>query len=86
VLRPSLHAGVGSTLLSAAEERARKSGTSALWLTTYRHLSWNRPFYERRGFVVVPEAQCGPQVRAELMFERRWLPAPQERVAMRKAL
>jgi GNAT superfamily N-acetyltransferase len=76
--------GIGSTLLDATEHNARASGERSLWLTTYRHLSWNRPFYERRGFVVVPETQCGPEMLAELEFERRWLPVPGERVAMRK--
>lgn len=76
--------GIGSALLGATEHNARATGARSLWLTTYRHLPWNRPFYERRGFVVVPETQCGPDMRAELEFERRWLPAPGERVAMRK--
>jgi GNAT superfamily N-acetyltransferase len=86
VLRGSMRAGVGSALLSATEKRARASGARSLWLTTYSHLSWNRPFYERRGFVVVPEAGLGREMRAELEYERRWLPAPEERVAMRKEL
>jgi GNAT superfamily N-acetyltransferase len=84
VRQSSMGFGIGSALLSATEHNARASGARSLWLTTYRHLSWNRPFYERRGFVVVPETQCGPEMRAELELERRWLPAPGERVAMRK--
>lgn len=78
--------GIGTTLLSAFESRARAGGARALWLTTYRHLSWNRPLYERRGFVAVPEAMVGPELRAELAHERRWLPLPQERIIMRKIL
>lgn len=77
--------GIGSALLNATEHNSRAGGARSLWLTTYRHLSWNRPFYERRGFAVVPETQCGPEMLAELEFERRWLPAPDERVAMRKS-
>jgi GNAT superfamily N-acetyltransferase len=86
VRRGSMRSGVGSTLLEATENKARASGARTLWLTTYRHLSWNRPFYERRGFVVVPEAQLGREMLAQLEYERRWLPAPEERVVMRKEL
>jgi GNAT superfamily N-acetyltransferase len=43
--------GVGTALLSAAAAWASDRGPG-LWLNTYRHLPWNRPFYERRGFRV----------------------------------
>lgn len=78
--------GIGTALLKATEATARASGGRALWLTTYGHLSWNRPFYERAGFALVPEAECGPEMLAVSMFERRWLPAPDQRVVMRKNL
>jgi GNAT superfamily N-acetyltransferase len=78
--------GVGRALLRATERIARATGGRTLWLTTYRHLPWNRPFYERAGFAVVPEAEWGPEMRAELDYERRWLPVPHERVVMRKDL
>jgi GNAT superfamily N-acetyltransferase len=77
---------VGTTLLDAAVAAAREAGSAGLWLTTYGHLSWNRPFYERQGFVVVPEKECGPGITEVLRYERRWLPRPEERVAMRRPL
>jgi len=86
VRRHAMGMGIGTALLSAAEREAVQQGASTLWLTTYGHLSWNRPFYERRGFIVVKEEHCGHEIRAELAFERRWLPSPQERVVMRKRL
>ena len=46
-------ANVGTALLDASEQMARASGARSLWLTTYRHLPWNRPFYERAGFEYV---------------------------------
>lgn len=67
--------GVGSALLNAAVRAARDAGAPALWLTTYGHLSWNRPFYERAGFVVVPERECGAGICEVLGHERRWLPS-----------
>jgi GNAT superfamily N-acetyltransferase len=82
----SMRIGLGSALLAATEDMARAGGGRVLWLTTYRHLPWNRPFYERAGFTVVSEVDCGPEMMAELMYERRWLPMPHERVVMRKEL
>jgi GNAT superfamily N-acetyltransferase len=78
--------GLGSALLTATEDRARAAGGRALWLTTYRHLAWNRPFYERAGFAVVSATDCGPEMMAELIYERRWLPMSHERIVMRKSL
>ncbi len=77
---------IGTALLSAAVTVARQGGGQALWLTTYSHLSWNRPYYERHGFVLVSPEQCGEELRDELALERRLLPKPEERVVMRKAL
>jgi GNAT superfamily N-acetyltransferase len=78
VRRAFMGRGVGRALLAQALEW---SGDRPLWLTTYRHLSWNRPFYERMGFAVVEE--IGPEMREVLAAQRRALPAPDERVAMR---
>lgn len=78
--------GTGTELLYAAMTVAMQAGGSVLWLTTYSHLSWNRPYYERHGFVVIPAEQCGAQLQAEILFERRLLPDPQHRVVMRKQL
>jgi GNAT superfamily N-acetyltransferase len=78
--------GIGRSLLRAAERAAQRGGARALWLTTYAHLPWNRPFYERAGFVVVPEAGCGPEMLQIVAYERRWLPCPEQRIVMRKEL
>lgn len=86
VRRQFMRQGVGTALLTASAQRARENGANELWLTTYNHLSWNRPFYERAGFSVVPESQCGPEMLETLALERRWLPSPEQRVAMKMAL
>jgi predicted N-acetyltransferase YhbS len=77
--------GIGSTLLRAALD-AVEPGHAAMWLTTYDHLPWNRPFYERSGFVRIAEHDCGDGIRGELALERRSLPQSQYRVAMRRSL
>ncbi len=82
----SMGRGIGTELLYASMRMAMRGGGQALWLTTYGHLSWNRPYYERHGFVLVAPDQCGEELRSELSFERRLLPSPEERVVMRRAL
>jgi GNAT superfamily N-acetyltransferase len=86
VRRSCMRQGIGRALLDATASLSREAGARALWLTTYGHLSWNRPYYERSGFVVVPEVDCGPQIQQTLAFERRFLPRPEERVVMKKIL
>jgi GNAT superfamily N-acetyltransferase len=77
----AMRQGLGRRLLDHAIACA---GAEALWLTTYDHLPWNRPFYQRHGFSVVEESACGPDIRADLAEQRRWVPHPRERVAMRR--
>jgi len=77
---------IGTQLLYASMKVATDRGGQSLWLTTYNHLSWNRPYYERHGFVLVSPGECGDELRSEVLFERRFLPRPEERVVMRKHL
>ncbi len=54
--------GLGSHLLEAAAAAARARALRCLSLTTFAHLPWNAPWYQRRGFVAIapPLAQAGP--------------------------
>jgi GNAT superfamily N-acetyltransferase len=81
VRRSAMQQGLGRRLLDHAIAWA---GREPLWLTTYAHLPWNRPFYERHGFIAVPESACLPGIVAVLDDQRRALPAPGERIAMRR--
>jgi GNAT superfamily N-acetyltransferase len=78
--------GVGTLLLDVACAHARKSGESELWLTTYAHLAWNRPYYERNGFAVLAESRCSHELRELLQAQRATLPAPEQRIAMVRKL
>ncbi len=78
--------GIGGALLESAAELAAATGSREFWLTTYGHLPWNRPFYERHGFIVVPESDCGPELLHVQSFERQWLPLPDQRIVMRRSL
>lgn len=53
-----------------------------LWLTTYAHVPWNAPYYQRFGFTLVEDAACGPELQSTLTTQRAALPAPERRVAM----
>jgi GNAT superfamily N-acetyltransferase len=86
VRRWSMGYGVGTALLSAITKTAAEMGGHFLWLTTYNHLSWNRPYYERRGFVAVSADTCGQDLQRELEFERSLLPEPEQRIPMRLRL
>lgn len=84
VLRAAMRRGIGRMLLARAAAWARDSGGRRLWLTTYDHMRFNRPYYERHGFAVVGEEFCGPAIRRLLEEQRRWLPQPAMRIAMRR--
>lgn len=77
----AMRQGIGRWLLRHAIQWARNA---PLWLTTYAHVPWNRPFYEHEGFEVMPVDGCPGEIAAILDEQRRWLPAPEQRVAMRR--
>lgn len=77
--------GIGAQLLQYSERWARQQG-DGLWLTTYAHLPFNRPYYERYGYAVVPEQHLGPQLVSQLLEQRCYLPLPEQRVAMCRRL
>lgn len=79
VLPDYMRCGVGTTLL---ERAIRWAGDSPIWLTTYSHIAWNRPYYEKNGFVQVFEKACGPELQEILREQRRALPEPKQRIAM----
>lgn len=75
----AMRRGIGRALLQHA---LAWSGSRPLWLTTYAHVPWNQPYYERYGFVVVPADSCGPEIIAILDSQRAALPDGDRRVAM----
>lgn len=86
VRQAAMRRGIGARLLERAARWAHEMGSRELWLTTYAHLPFNRAFYERHGYQVVPEAQCGPGLVHHLQEQRHYLPAPEQRVAMRRSI
>ena len=92
VARKWMRRGVGRALLARAIAWSESAGESkragprasktALWLTTYAHLPWNAPMYERAGFRRVDESRCGPELQQTLREQRAALPDPSQRIAM----
>lgn len=52
--------GTGGALLEAVCADAADAGRDRVTLTTFRDLPWNGPWYERRGFAVLPRAEWAP--------------------------
>ncbi len=80
VRRAAMRRGIGRSLLAFAQRWSAPRGE--LWLTTYRHVPWNGPWYEKIGFVRVAEPEWRAELRAVLESERGALPCPDQRIAM----
>lgn len=46
--------GLGRKLVEAAISGTKGSGAGFLYLTTFRSVPWNAPFYQSLGFIIVP--------------------------------
>ena len=62
--------GIGAALLEAACDEAARRGYAAMTLTTLRDIPWNAPFYNRREFSELDEAQWGNELRGIIERER----------------
>jgi phosphinothricin acetyltransferase len=77
--------GLGALLLDEASAWASSLGLPAVTLTTFSDVPWNRPMYERRGFVVVPGAEHSEAMRARVLHEEAGFGLPRSlRVVMRR--
>ena len=61
--------GFGTALIERCAETARSSGHKPLYLTTYRDVAWNKPFYTRRGFTEVSRGTLSRTLRGVLLLE-----------------
>ena len=75
--------GVGRALLDRVRVWATETGRSAISLTTFAEVPWNRPHYERLGFRVFAEGEIGPELRAVREVETAHGLDPAIRVCMR---
>lgn len=61
--------GFGSALIDRAGAAARALGHDRLYLSTYRDVPWNGPFYLRRGFEHVPRSAWPHAFRRQFALE-----------------
>jgi GNAT superfamily N-acetyltransferase len=78
--------GVGSQLLDEIADRARRLNIEAVTLATFRDIPWNRPFYERRGFVEVEPVDWTPAFHLLHAAERLSGLPVERRLFMRKEI
>ena len=79
--------GHATALLDVVAERAAALGLSGVTLTTFRDVPWNRSFYERRWFRVLPQEALTDAMRARLLEEEEHDGLVRElRVVMRRDL
>lgn len=74
--------GLGTRLVHAVCEWAAAASLRGVTLTTFRDVPWNMPFYERLGFVEIPDTQRSTALTAILQDEARRGLDPARRVAM----
>jgi GNAT superfamily N-acetyltransferase len=76
--------GLARGLLRAAERWAIEQSISAMTLSTFDAVAWNRPLYEHLGFSVLDAGQIGPGLRAVRRAEQAQGLDPSTRVCMRR--
>ncbi len=78
--------GIGTSLIHSVCAWARSHRIAAVTLTTFRHLPWNAPFYERLGFRSLEQGELTPGLVVILADEVGRGLDPKKRVAMLKQL
>lgn len=61
--------GIGSALVDAAVGQAKLARHSAIFLSTFRNVPFNRPFYARRGFVAIDAETAAEELREQFLRE-----------------
>jgi GNAT superfamily N-acetyltransferase len=61
--------GYGAALIERSAQTAHALGFDTLYLSTYRDVPWNGPYYERRGFEEVPRGVFDRPLRIVLTME-----------------
>ena len=78
--------GFGSALIDRTAAAARARAHRTLYLSTYRDVSWNAPYYARRGFMDVPRGNWPHVFRMQSMEENRHGHPPWRRTIMQRSL
>jgi GNAT superfamily N-acetyltransferase len=74
--------GLGAALIDRTAAEARRRGHEMLYLSTYRGVAWNAPYYARRGFAELPRADWPRAFRVRFMEENSHGHPPWRRTIM----
>ena len=74
--------GLGRRLVMSVCEWAATAGLASVTLSTFRHLPWNKPFYESLGFEVVSRAAWSEAIAGVVTAETRRGLDPDRRVIL----
>ncbi|NEZ68181.1 GNAT family N-acetyltransferase [Leptolyngbyaceae cyanobacterium CCMR0082] len=74
--------GIGTALMKQVVEATRQQGFTTVTLTTFRHIPWTIPFYQRLGFEIVVPEDYTPDIRAIVNHEDHHGFSRQVRVVM----
>ena len=86
VARSAQGQGIGRSLMQAAEDWARLQRFREMTLTTFSDVPWNRPWYERLGFVVFEPGPERPELLEIIAAEKAAGVWQRPRCALRKPL
>lgn len=74
--------GLGRDLIDGIKTHSRQNNIPKVTLTTDKLIPWNKPFYEKLGFVEIPLSNCGDELGAILIRDKSHSPVPDNRIAM----
>ena len=79
--------GFGRALVEQVRAWAERTARPAITLTTFAEVPWNAPLYAHLGFVVIEDAELGPELRGVKDAESaRGVDEKMRRVCMKLAL
>ncbi len=78
--------GLSTALIDRTAAAARARGFDTLYLSTYRDVPWNAPFYARRGFEELPRVDWPRAFRVQFLAEPSHGHPPWRRTIMRRSL
>jgi GNAT superfamily N-acetyltransferase len=84
ILDGSQRRGYGAALIDRTATTAGALGFNTLYLSTYRDVPWNEPYYMRRGFVEVPRAEWPRAFRVQFAVENSHGHPPWRRTIMQR--
>ncbi|WP_340621149.1 GNAT family N-acetyltransferase [Xenorhabdus siamensis] len=76
--------GIGKALIETVIQVAKQRKLQSVTLTTFRHVSWNAPFYQRLGFSILEPQQMSEALKQILQDEIKYGFSAVQRCAMKR--